>query len=111
MSIDRTVQGLINEIKLTREFKELKQAIKNLDKYKDIKEEIESLQKKQMELLSSNKSPREAKSNMKIIEQQFKSLSKHPNVNNMIKSKTSFNKMMNNIYEKINKALNSELNQ
>lgn len=109
MSINHIIQGMVNEIKSTREFKELKQAIKNLDQYTDIKKEIEALQKRQMELLNSKKSPSEIELKMKEIEQQFKVLSKHPEVNRMIKSGNNFNKMMNNIYENISKTLDLEL--
>ena len=101
MSINHIIRGMVNEIKTTREFNEFKQTINNLEQYPDIKKEIETLQKRQIELLRSKKSPTQKEQKIKEIEQQFKILSKHSEVNCMIKCGNNFNKMMSNIYENI----------
>lgn len=108
MSINYNIRNMVKEIKTTREFKEFKQSINNLGKYKNIKKEIEALQNRQIELLSSKKTQKDKERKMKEIDQQFKILAKHPEVDNMIKSRNKFNKMMNGIYQEINKALDSE---
>jgi len=109
MNFNQTIKSLVFEIKNTREFNELKQGKAGLDKYSDVKQKIEILQKRQMELFSSNKSTKEIENEVKEINRQFESLSRIPEVRRMVRAGENFNKMMSKIYQDINLMLDSEL--
>ncbi len=109
MGNKQSVFALVDEIKSTKEFLEFKQARANLNKYRDLKQEVEMLQKKQMMLLKSNKSPKEIQREAKEIDEQFQRLSKNPKVNKVITTGERFNKMISQIFQDISKMLNSEL--
>ena len=105
MSVNNGMKALVNEIKSTREYKELKQAKANLDKHSNIKQEIQMLQKKQMELYKSNKSEREIQRQTNEINKRFQKLSSISEVERLTQAGENFNKMMNNIYQELYKML------
>ena len=109
MAVNQSVYVLVNEIKSSKEFLDFKEAKANLNKYRDLKREVEMLQKKQMMLLKSNKSPKEIQREAKEIDEQFQRLSKNPEVSKVITAGESFNKMMSKIYQDISKMISSEL--
>lgn len=109
MSIHSGISSLINEIKSTKEYKELKLAKKNIDKYKDLKNSLETLQRKQMNLYKLKKSPKEMEEEAKKISRQFQSLSKNPEISKMVKAGENFTKIMNEVYQEISKQLYLEL--
>ncbi len=108
MSMDKNVKMLVDNIKVTKEFRELKEARKNLDKHTNIKSEMEALENKQMELYNSKLPPKDFELEMKALNDQYKKLSDKPEVMNMVKALESFNKLMNDIYLDISKMLDSE---
>jgi len=107
MSVNNGIKVLANEIRSTKEYKELKEAKSNLDKYTDIKQEIQMLQKKQMELYKSSKAEREIQKQTNEINKRFQKLANIPEVEKLTKSGENFNKMMNKIYQDIYNLCNS----
>lgn len=109
MSLSRVKAALVNEIKATRQFKELKQAQSNLNKNKKVKEQLEALQRRQMELFKSKRPARDMERQAKQIENEFQILSRYPEVSRMTKATDSFNKVMGSIYKDISSMLDMEL--
>ncbi len=108
MSLEKSVKMLVNDIKATREYKILKQAVLDLDKYKEVKTQLDSLQKKQMQLYKSKRSQKELESEMQVLSNEYKKLSTRPEVMRMLKAGEEFNKLMGTIYLSMGKLLDSD---
>lgn len=108
MSLDKSVKLLVDDIKASKEYKTLKQAVRNLDKYKEVKSQMDTLQQKQMQLYKSKRTPKELEAEMKALGNEYKKLSVRPEVMNMLKAGESFNKLMSSIYLNIGKLLDSD---
>ena len=109
MSVNSAIKNLANEIKSTREFKKLKQARRKIDKHSNIKRDLQMLQKKQMQLYKSKKSPKQIEKESNEIKRQFQKLSKMAEVNELSKAGEDFNKIMSSVYKELYKILDLEL--
>ena len=109
MNLNQKSIELVNDIKQTNEFIQLKRARANIEKYKDLKNEIELFQKQQMNLFYLNKSENEIAQLSKNLDYKFKNLSSIPEVKQLIRAGKNFNTMLFNVYKNINHTIDLEL--
>lgn len=109
MSINNGIRILVNEIRSTREYKELLKAKSDLNKFGELKQQIKTLQKKQVELYKTNRPQREIERQVNEINKQYKNLSKIEEVDRFMKAAENFNKMMSKIYQEVIKQLDLDL--
>lgn len=110
MYLENQINGLVDAIKKTNEYKQFNKAKANIDKYRDLKDELQRFEKKQMELSNMNMQSRESQALALELNRSFKKLSQFPEVHELLNSAKAFNDMMFKVYQAIQDSLDSEFN-
>ena len=109
MRLDDKAIELVNVIKATAEFAELKQAKAAIDKNKALKSELEEFDKKQHQLLEMKIPAKEAEARTAELNKKFGSLSKIPEVEKYLDASRQVGNMLSKLYKIINDSIESEL--
>lgn len=109
MGLQDKARELVELIKSTSEFSQLKQARSVLDKNRSLRDEMEHFNKRQSELYSGKLSVKEAESRTAELNRKYSELSKIPEVDKLLKASKQFNDMLAKFYKTIGDSLEKEL--
>ena len=108
MGLDDNISRLVETIRASSEFSKLKQAKLMLSKNPGLKKDLEEFNAGHKQLLSGRPVTKETESKIKQLNSKFESLSKVPEVEYYLKALNDFNKMLSNVYSRINEYLEKE---
>lgn len=109
MSLEKEIRDLVNGIKNTDEFKELKNAKADIEKYRGLKDEVDLFQTKQMELYNLNMQGQDAAPLAQEVNRLYRKLSQIPEVSKLLRSGKEFNDMIFKLFQSIHNLIDSEL--
>lgn len=109
MGMKEKARDLMEEVRSTKEFAELKQAKSVIDKNKALKSQVEEFNKQQMLLYSGKLSAKEAEAKVAELNKKFGDISKIPEVDRFLKASKQFNEVMSKVYKSMNDSIDAEL--
>ncbi|WDV45014.1 YlbF family regulator [Clostridiaceae bacterium M8S5] len=109
MSLIELKKNFVNEIKKSKQFAELKNAMLEIEKYPDIKNKIDSFKKKRLNLMNSKMQIAQKEFEATKLEKEFMNLSQIPEIKKLMTAEKKYNEFLFNLYKSINIALDSEL--
>lgn len=111
MSLNELAAALANAVVKTREFLELKQAQASIEQKRDLKIKVDEYKKKQQEIVAASNRGNVNGAKISALNEEFKNLSKIPEVNRYLTAMGNFSQMMAKTFKAINDSIESELNR
>lgn len=109
MGLSEKTTELVNTLKTTSEFTELKKSVEVIKRNGALKSEVEGFLSRQKELYGTKLSSKEAEYRALELNTKFSELSRIPEVGSYLKASQKFNDMMSKIYKFIGESIEADL--